>query len=245
MSRPSPAFTLLAAAALAACGVVRAGDLETLESKTALNGALSQVKELKVALAQERKANAQIAAALAESNEKLIVAQEAARRADLQTQADLPDDTKALQTRLLDALNDLRLAREENRAARQQQNALAEAVTAYLAADDASRELCLKRLQTQLAALTAPTEAGTTVQPIERSQLVAVKEDKRLLVLNTGRDAGSKVGTPFRIYRNDKPIASAVVVDVRPSVSGALILENFGEETPAVGDTIRLDVAAQ
>ena len=79
----------------------------------------------------------------------------------------------------------------------------------------------------------AETSEGT----IHEAKIISVKNDYGMVVFNVGRDAGAKIGMPFRLFRKDRPVGSSIVVDVRDNVSAALIKEiNKKEDYPKVGD---------
>ena len=49
---------------------------------------------------------------------------------------------------------------------------------------------------------------------------------------------------PFFIYRQDKPVARALVVDVRQDVCGAVVQDQVSKDEPVkVGDTGKVDAA--
>jgi len=67
--------------------------------------------------------------------------------------------------------------------------------------------------------------------------VVSYKEEQAVVVLNLGARDGVKIGMPFSIYREDHPIAKALVVDVRKSVCGAVVQEVINNKIPVqVGD---------
>ncbi|MEQ1842238.1 MAG: hypothetical protein ABL994_17670, partial [Verrucomicrobiales bacterium] len=62
-----------------------------------------------------------------------------------------------------------------------------------------------------------------------------------LIVLNAGRRSGIRVGTPIAVLRGEKPVYSAMVVDVRDAISGAVLQDRMvAEGDVEVGDGIRL-----
>ena len=69
-----------------------------------------------------------------------------------------------------------------------------------------------------------------------------MKQEWSLVVANVGSRHGVKLGMPFRVLREDKPLAEVRVVDVRESISGAIIQEQVSEkEAIRVGDRLRID----
>ena len=60
-----------------------------------------------------------------------------------------------------------------------------------------------------------------------------------LIILNIGKKSGVRVGMPLRILRADQLIGSALVVDVRESITGAVLQKIAAEgEDVKVGDRI-------
>jgi hypothetical protein len=250
MSHPRQAAHRLLPALLAAavvCAPGAAGQdaaIEAVEARTALKAALAQNQELQERLSEEKAANDAMAVKVGILSSEAAAAREelaeVMRRAEAVGHA---TDTRGLEQRVLDALNDLRLTREANLQIEERLHRLAEATQAFLAAD--AETATALRIPLEVALL-ASTEAAPSSDPdpsasrIETSRVVSVKPDQRLLVINAGRLAGMKPGTPLRIYRNDRPLASAVVVEVRHALSGSLITRLEGDEFPQVGDTLRL-----
>jgi hypothetical protein len=250
MSGQLPAYhrtlpALLAAAVV--CAPLADGQdasFDAVEARTALKAALAQNAELQQRLAEEKAANNAMAVKVGIlSSEAASAHQELAevkRRAEAAGPA---GDTRGLEQRVLDALNDLRLTRDVQAGTESRLHQLVEAVQAYLAADAETAPSLRAPLEAALAAAASPApSADPAPSParIESSRVVSVKPDQRLLVVNAGRLAGMKPGTPIRIYRNDRPLASAVVVEVRSALSGTLVTQLEGEEFPQVGDTLRL-----
>lgn len=251
----SPPASIRLLPALLACAVVCAPAIpaqdaafDAAEARTALKAALAQNAQLQERLAAEKTANDAMAVKVGILSAEASAAREELAELKRRAEATGPTaDTRGLEQRVLDALNDLRLTRETNVQTEDRLHRLAEAAQAYLAADADTAAALRVPLEEALAAATvAPALAGGAPDPssasarIETSRVVSVKPDQRLLVVNAGRLAGLKTGTPLRIYRNDRPLASAVVVEVRNALSGSLVTELEGEEFPQVGDTLRL-----
>lgn len=235
---------LAAVVACAPVAVCQDPAFDAAEARTALKAALAQNTDLQERLAAEKAANNAMAVKVG------ILSSEAASTreelAELRRRAEATGsvgDTRVLEQRVLDALNDLRLTREARDSGEERLHRLVEAVQAYLAADPETATSLRAPLEAALASAAAPVPSTDPVPSparIEASRVVSVKSDQRLLVVNAGRLAGLKPGTPIRIYRNDRPLASAVVVEVRSALSGTLVTQLEGEEFPQVGDTLRL-----
>jgi len=64
------------------------------------------------------------------------------------------------------------------------------------------------------------------------------------VVFNVGARHGVHPGMPFSIFRQDKPVARALVVDVRQDVCGAVVQDQVSKDEPVkVGDTGKVDAA--
>ena len=69
-----------------------------------------------------------------------------------------------------------------------------------------------------------------------------MKQELGILVLGAGSKDGVRPGMPFEIFRQDKPIARALVTDVRQSVSGAVVQALVNDSDPVqVGDRGQVD----
>lgn len=250
MTACPPALTRLLPALLAVAGVCApAADaqdaaFDAAEARTALKAALAQNQQLQERLAAEKTANDSMAVKVGILSAEASAAREELSEIKGRAEAAGPSgDTRGLEQRVLDALNDLRLTREARTACEDRLHRLVEATQAYLTAGPDDAVALRDPLEQALAAASAPEpDQDPVASPtrIESSQVVSVKPDQRLLVVNAGRLAGMKPGTPLRIYRNDRPLASAVVIEVRNALSGTLITHLEGDDFPRVGDTLRL-----
>jgi hypothetical protein len=232
--------------AAAAIGVAAPDDFKAAETETALKAALAEVKSLKADLEREREAARAIAAQTAAAAEEARSAREELSKLRQQVEAvggSALSHPRGLDQRLLDAVNDLRLAHAENARLSQALLELGESILAYLKAPEAEKPALRQVIEARLSAATEPRQPR--VEPavrIESSQVVSTQPDHKLVVINAGERSGMRIGTPLRFYRNDRPVASALVVDVREKISGALVTTTAQEnEFPAVGDTIRID----
>ena len=60
-------------------------------------------------------------------------------------------------------------------------------------------------------------------------------------VANLGRRQGAKIGMPFQVWRGERKLGLVRVVDVRESISGAVIQSLDPSEKVRVGDILRVD----
>ena len=165
--------------------------------------------------------------------------------------ASVGDNKEALEQRLLKAVRDLGLVRDEKDKLAERMVALSETVLLYMktatAADPAIRLDVEEQLRAANAAMdeSAAKEAAPTVVSgtLNEGQVISVKDELSLVVVNLGSVQGVKVGMPFVIARGNRFVARARVVDVREKLSGAII-EEYGSNTEKVkvGDTMRVDV---
>jgi uncharacterized coiled-coil protein SlyX len=161
------------------------------------------------------------------------------------------DKTNAeLQERLLSALSDLRILEQRRRALVDSLINLSEAALAYAKntpqADPASRDNLDKSLAAAEKALGNGQKNGDAVEnaDLQNAQVVSLKDELGIAVLNVGSRQGVHPGMPFSIYRKDKPIARALVVDVRGGICGAVINDVVSKDEPVkVGDTGKVDTS--
>jgi uncharacterized coiled-coil protein SlyX len=152
-----------------------------------------------------------------------------------------------LHQRLLTALSDLRLVEKQKRALAEALASLSEASTAAAnSAGDLAPEIKIKLSESLAAAeramgtLNDPAEAE--VGNLQSARVVSLKDDLGIAILNVGSRHGVHPGMPFSLYRQDKPIARAVVVDVRNGICGAVVQELLNEAEPVkVGDTGKVE----
>lgn len=84
---------------------------------------------------------------------------------------------------------------------------------------------------------TPVTGDSIATRDLAEANIVSVKPEIGIIVLDIGARDGVKPGMPYSVYREDKPIANIVITDVRRSVSGAVIRELFSpNDKPQVGD---------
>lgn len=224
-----------------------------------------EVRELKAALEMSRKQTeaAKAEAAIAEQRrremvnslaESVRVSEEQVARAheiELKLQAfgiDLfAQEENSLEQRLLKAVRDLDISQQELEACSEELRALSESFLSFLAATpegaDAKRRVAEESIRSAGKVLAGiSTEGESELQSdLSDSQVVSIDPEIGLVVVDAGRRAGLRVGTPISILRGEQAIYSAMIVDVRDSISGAVLQERFVEsETVAVGDGVEL-----
>lgn len=224
--------------------------IEVRELKAALKLAQAQVASLQDAQVRSELQRKELVKSLSEA---VRVSEEhvaAARELQLKLQAfgiDLfTQDEASLEQRLLKAVRDLDITQQELDRRTTQLTALSEAFLKYLqATSDAPAD-------ERVAAQEAIDEAGKALadladaeqgegRDLSKTQIVSIDSEIGLIVLDAGREAGLRVGTPITILRGQRPIYSAMIVDVRDSITGAVLQDRLADvQDVAVGDGIRL-----
>ena len=72
--------------------------------------------------------------------------------------------------------------------------------------------------------------------------VVDYKPELAMVVANLGARQGVKIGMPFQVWRGETQVASVRVVDVRDSISGAVV-QSIASNSHSIksGDTLRVD----
>lgn len=226
--------------------------IELQELKTALAVARKQLAEERVrtaALDETRKA---LAESLAAANQEAL--KERAAYQDLLIKMEalgvdvLSVDPKSLQQRLLKAVRTTELEREQSRKLSAQLLKLSEAVVGYFQAAGGGADASPESRMLVEAELRATDEAlGLSLQKVkktpvtvERGQVVSLDPEIGLIVLNVGRKGGIRVGMPLEILRTDRLIGTAMIVDVRDSICGAVLNQLVSKDNDVkVGDRIK------
>ncbi|MFA7343782.1 MAG: hypothetical protein WC003_05715 [Terrimicrobiaceae bacterium] len=162
--------------------------------------------------------------------------------------AGLDKEPEKVEQRLLAAVRDLRLLKKQNEDAVNQLVRLSESIRVLIKTTEGTNPQARMAVETELRKtseiLGAPNAASA--QSIEATlsdgMVVDTKEDLSLVVANIGAKHGVKVGMPFQVWRDDRRIGNARVVDVRDRICGAIIQNLESEkETVKTGDRLRVD----
>lgn len=247
------AFSLLLAVGV---GRVCADDkLENQELLLSLQVAAAKVQSLEAAtnaLKDKGDALAQSAAAAnAESNELKDRYEKLRGLLEGLGVGALENSKDEAQNRLLAALSDLRVMKDQRDALAEALIEMAEASMSLMkaapGADPASADRVNKAITRADAALVKAGGAQDTQQAVgdlQRTRVVSMKNEFGIAVLSVGAKDGVKPGMPFEIYREDKPIAKVLITEVRNSVSGAVVQELASSNDPVrVGDRGRVDLS--
>lgn len=148
-----------------------------------------------------------------------------------------------IESRLINLLNELKLARNEKTKLRESLIQLTDAVQELRKADSSNEnlELAVKDAEVVLGvgqdAERFPHAVGSTLTD---AIIVSSKQDLALLVVNVGSQQGVKLGMPFNVVRDREVLATIRVVDVRERVSGALVQNLSKGQEIKVGDHARV-----
>jgi hypothetical protein len=158
------------------------------------------------------------------------------------------NDRSKLEQRLLAAVRDLRLLKKQYESTVNQLVRLTEAVQVLLKSTEGSDPQARLAVETELRKtneiLGTPNAAktGSVEATLNDGMVVDVKEDLALIVANIGERQGVRVGMPFQVWREDKRIGEVRVIDVRKSISGAVIQSLESEKVPVkTGDRLKVD----
>ncbi|MES2466257.1 MAG: hypothetical protein V4675_03055 [Verrucomicrobiota bacterium] len=183
------------------------------------------------------------AESLAKANQELETLRAEYERLRLQTEAlglaGLKPELRPLQERLLAAVSDYRLADRRVKELTERVVSLSEASLALLS--DPQDKLSRERLQQELAAanqslISAKAETAAAPTPLESAKVISLKNDLGLAVINTGAESGLRLGTPMRLVRGEKIVATGLVVDVRSRIAGLLMTSTSSAGALKVGD---------
>ena len=131
--------------------------------------------------------------------------------------------------RLIDAAADNQILSERISRLQSSSTHLSGVVTEYLrtavAADPDSRlrlETAMRELDEVLGLRQKPApaaQAGTA----NRAKVMSIDPESGLLILNVGDNQGTRIGTNYRLFRGEQSYGTAIIADVRRSISGAFV----------------------
>ncbi len=245
-------FAALAVGALGTSVSVAQESIRARELTAALAVSQTQVGQLRDELvrseAQRKALVAKLAGAVQVSEEQLAQSRETQLKlqafgVDLFTQ-----DEKSIQQRLLKAVRDLDIAEQELDRRKIVIRELSETFLSFLnETDGVDQEKKVKALAAidragdALTPLADDKEYAEPLTSLDGSEIVSLDPEIGLVVIDAGRASGLRVGTPIAIMKEGQPIFSAMVVDVRDTIAGAVLQNQLAENMEAaVGDGIQL-----
>lgn len=249
-------FTLSLLCAAGVAGVRADDRLELQELHTTLQVAATKIQALEAQInASKDKSDAlaqSAAAANAESNELKERYEKLRGLLEGLGVGALENSKDQTQERLLIALAELRIMKEQRDSVAEALIETAEAsmglMNAAPNADPAAKDRVNRAITSADAALVKIGNAqvegqGQPAGDLQNARVVSLKAEYGIAVLSIGAKDGVKPGMPFEIYREDKPIAKVLITEVRNSVCGAVVQELASASDPVrVGDRGRVDL---
>lgn len=192
--------------------------------------------------------------ALAAANMELEVFKRHLAEANLRLEAlglafESSDDTNPLEARLLQAIRELRILKENQKKATEQLLLLSETIHVLLKSSEQINPQARLSVETELRKATdILTSQDTTTRQnksstLQNARVLDTREDLSLLIIDIGTQHGAKPGMPLRIFQNGQSVGKAMIVDVRDRVSGAVI-QNLTNDSMKVtiGDQLKIDI---
>jgi hypothetical protein len=228
--------------------------IELAEVKATLLSATARIADLEARLDKAKSTVNELAGSLASANGDAQQARESFESLRAQMEglgiAALDESDDSVQQRLLAAMSDLRILKGLNHDLVNAIMELSQASLDYAKAAgpvpaDVKTALDTRLAQAeQLAEKALQTDAPARGNELLNATVVSLKEEIGLAIFNVGARHGVHAGMPFSIYRQDRPVANALVVDVRPDVCGAMIRDLMSKDEPVkVGDTCKVEAA--
>lgn len=162
--------------------------------------------------------------------------------------AGVEKDQGKLEQRLLAAVRDLRLLKEQHESAVNQLVRLTESIQVLMKNTETIDPGVRMNVETELRKtneiLGAP--AAGKAEPVEATlndaMIVDTKDTLALVVANVGQKHGVQIGMPFQVWRGEKRIGVVRVVDVRERICGAIVQSLDSEKMPVkTGDRLKVD----
>lgn len=241
--------------AFGACFLVIAKGQDALEFQELHNTLRTAYAKIKL-LENAEKAGGQPTVALQESTATAQAEAVALRERYLQLRGLLDAlDISAIENsgdskvgRLVAALNDLRLRKQEQRRLTDTLSNLLEAASEFSEVATPGNPESVQKLgaaiqnaETVLRSSVDQT-ADARSKELTDANVISLKPELGVVVLDVGINDGAKPGMPFNIFRADKPIARVLITDVRSTVSGAVVRELFSQSDKLmIGDRGQAD----
>ncbi len=161
----------------------------------------------------------------------------------------LDGNTSKIEQRLIAAVRDLRNAKKDKLDLQNQLIELTETVLTLIqsareipAEDRMAAETQLRKARELLGSSTEAVPAQSFAASLSDGMVTELKDEWSLVVANIGDKQGVKIGMPFEVWRDGNRIGEVKVVDVRDSISGAVIQNLDNDKKPIkVGDRLRVN----
>ncbi|MFT5105205.1 MAG: hypothetical protein ACI9UA_000824 [Pseudoalteromonas tetraodonis] len=214
------------------------------EARTATIEAQAQIKKL-------QKQTKNLGKSLAEANRLANEFRSEYSKLRLETEAlgieTFTEGEKGMSKRLLSAVSDHRIMEGEREAMAHALLDLSDAVKSYMTTAVSNNVETRTALQVALnnasdaIGLNRKAPIGRVKKQLNEAKVISLKREYGILILNVGEMDDANIGMNFDIFRKDRIIGSAMIVDVRDSRSGAVITKLIDESDDAqVGDRVRI-----
>lgn len=225
-------------------------ELELIEARVALRAAAVRIADLEKRVLESESANAALSESLAAANTESKQYRESYSDLRLQMEAlgveAIKPGMEGIEQRLLKAVNDVRILEEEKQALAGQLMRLAEATMNYMSTSVSARTEDRAIVEEELRVANEKLGLGRDVEPaparsIDEVRVAGLKPEYGLIVLDAGEKSGLRIGMPLELLREKKIFATALVIDVRSGLAGA-VLQGIAEEGEKVriGDRVRV-----
>ncbi len=255
-SKIARSVSVLALAAGLGSGVaVGGGGLELAEAKAALAAALQQNRQLQAEVDRLKAVNGNLGKSLMAANAESEEFRRSYGKMRLRMEAlgieAVTGGDRGIEGKLVKAVNDLRLLEEEKAGLAGALIALSDAALQLVETAVSSSPEAVARVEAAVAEADSALGLGTARHPaanasagtLHDGQVISVKKDYGVVVLNVGREAGVRVGMPFELRRKDRPVGTVTVVDVRDRIAAALVKNlSVADDVPQVGDLAVPDI---
>ena len=252
MKPPGKSLILsLLACAMSGAGVCRAqggNNFELLELKTTLEVSARQLNEKEAQIQAQKAQIAALSQNLASANSQASQAREGYEKLRSVLEGlgigALEGSADQVRERLLAALSDMKVLGEQRAKISEALLNLSEAALSYCKATPTADLEAGRKLEAALAVsekVLRSSAAGAVAEipaaDLHNLKIVSLKPELSLGVLNAGSRDGVRVGMPFAVFREDRQVAKAVVVEVRKSVAGFIVQDLVSAASPVrVGD---------
>jgi small-conductance mechanosensitive channel len=229
---------------------VNTGGAQTFAFGPAVNAEEDSAAALQERLVLSENTIRQLTQSLANANAEVELRKRQAADLSLKLQAlGTNRDEDEIESRLLAAVRDLRIAKQDNENYRTAMIQLSEAVVALLKGSEnispngrMAVETELRRANELLGAPTGVASAEAVDPTLQEAMVVDVRDELSLIVANIGEKQGAKIGMPFQVWRDNQKIGEVRVIDVRDRISGAVIQSLENNKNPVkAGDRLRVD----